>query len=97
MRLNIVLSAVLLSCSAAALADDAAAPSAADQAKPIPEHAQKSCLRETGSRIPSRHEDGCLGVHGTTYSRDDLQSEGQGEIGEGLWRYDPALQITGHR
>ncbi|GAC1629342.1 MAG: hypothetical protein NVS9B10_20420 [Nevskia sp.] len=97
MRLNIALSILLLlSCSAAAFADDSAA-AAADQAKPIPEHAQKSCLRDTGSRIPSRHEDGCLSVHGTSYSREDLQSEGQGLVGEGLWRYDPALQITGRR
>jgi len=89
---------LLLSCSASAFAEEAATPAAAaDVGNPIPEHLQKTCLRETGSRIPRRHDDDCLAVHGSVYSREDLESDGQSLPGEGLWRFDPALSIGSRR
>lgn len=99
MRIHTILPALLLSCSAGVFAEEAAtaAPSA-DESKPVPEHLQKTCLRETGSRIPHRHgPDDCLAVHGSAYNRDDLESGGQALVGEGLWRLDPALTISRSR
>lgn len=69
---------------------------AADDSKPASKPVKtavpdRTCLRDTGSRIPPRpHE--CSGV-GHSYSEKDIDRTGKTTVGEALRLLDPAVTI----
>jgi hypothetical protein len=52
--------------------------------------AEKTCVRETGSRIKVKEKD-CIGP-GRTYSRDELDNTGAFDTAEALRKVDPSIQ-----
>ena len=64
-------------------------------AKQVPEPGSRNCVRETGSHI-RRHDQPCLPVNGNSYSKEDLDRTGYGNIGQALQALDPNVQVTGH-
>lgn len=63
----------------------------------------RTCLRETGSRIRTStatdtrgsetdaDRRGCLGANGRSYSRDDIRRTGEVDLGDALRRLDPSI------
>jgi hypothetical protein len=52
--------------------------------------AEKTCVRETGSRIKVKEKE-CIGP-GRTYSRDELDNTGEFDTAEALRKIDPSIQ-----
>ncbi len=103
--------AVLLGLAASAVAAPAPAPpqpvvqpkgaatrrDARADAKPVhavPAPDARHCLRQTGSLIPAARGQ-CLAVPGASYSRDDLERTGAGDLGRALQMLDPSVTV-GH-
>jgi hypothetical protein len=52
------------------------------------------CIKETGTRIKrSKDKNGCNGLPGTSYEREDIDRTGAISAGEALERLDPSIQI----
>lgn len=52
-----------------------------------------NCVTETGSRIKAKDKNGCNGLPGRSYDKDDIDRTGALTIGEALQRLDPSIQI----
>ncbi|MGH8109536.1 MAG: hypothetical protein ACREO1_12580 [Arenimonas sp.] len=53
------------------------------------------CITDTGTRIKHRAKDknGCNGLAGNSYDRDDLDRTGALTVGEALMHLDPSISI----
>lgn len=53
------------------------------------------CVTETGTRIKTRAKDknGCNGLPGRSYDKDDIDRTGALTVGEALQLLDPSIQI----
>jgi hypothetical protein len=61
-----------------------------DVARPLIQPGDRSCLRETGSRIPPKPGH-CLPVNGRSYSQEDLRRTGATRTADALRMLDPAI------
>ena len=79
-----------------AQAQEAAAQTDAADTKPF----NRTCLRETGSRIrardPATGKRACIAEPGNAYSKDDIDSTGQVDLAKALRQLDPAVSVSGH-
>ena len=57
-------------------------------AKPRDAH----CLRETGTRIKRRDKNGCISAFGRSYTREELDRTGHGDLASALSTLDPAVR-----
>jgi hypothetical protein len=69
----------------------AAAPNNHSPVKP----GDRNCLRDTGSLIPAKKGE-CLPVTGRSYTKKELDSTGETNIGPALQKLDPSVQIRGN-
>ena len=57
--------------------------------------AKTNCVTETGSRIKrAKDKNGCNGLPGSSYDKDDIDRTGANTIGEALERLDPSIRIS---
>lgn len=53
------------------------------------------CIKDTGTRIKrSKDKNGCNGLPGNSYEREDLDRTGANTAGEALERLDPSIRIS---
>lgn len=55
----------------------------------------RNCIRDTGSLIPAKKGQ-CLPVTGRSYSKKELDSTGENNLGPALQKLDPSVQIRGN-
>lgn len=55
----------------------------------------RNCLQDTGSLIPAKKGQ-CLPVTGRSYSKKDIDSTGETNLGPALQKLDPAITIHGN-
>lgn len=70
-----------------AATDETVAISAAD-AEP-----DRRCVRETGTRIPARDDDGCTALPGDSYDRDDIDRTGAIDTADAIRKLSPSATI----
>ncbi len=80
---------LILSAGLASAADATAA--SAEPTKPGVEQQPVSCLRETGTRIPTKPGE-CVSAPGTSYSREVLQETGRVNLDDALRQIDPRIR-----
>ena len=57
--------------------------------------AKSDCIKETGTRIKrAKDKQGCNGLPGNSYDRDDIERTGANTVGEALERLDPSIRIS---
>ncbi len=54
--------------------------------------ADSRCLRETGTRIKRRDDNGCLTASGRSYSREEIQRTGAFNLGEAIQKLEPSAR-----
>jgi len=67
----------------------------ADKKHTVPPLDSRSCIRETGSRIPPPKGQ-CLPVAGNSYTQKDIQRTGATNVGQALQMLDPSVTVHGH-
>lgn len=80
--------------SASATSNQQAATSTG-KTRAVPPLDSRSCIRDTGSHIPSPKGQ-CLPVAGSSYSQQDLQRTGANNLGQALQMLDPSVTAHGH-
>jgi len=55
-----------------------------------------NCIRDTGTHLQHRDENGCLSVPGRSYSKADMDSTGATTAGDALKSLSPSLTVTHH-
>ena len=70
-----------------------AAITADDGDQPVVDKAGKNsnCIQETGTRIKRRDGNGCNGLAGRSYSKEDIDSTGASDAGDALRLLDPSI------
>jgi hypothetical protein len=82
----------------AAAADPAVTPAPADEtvaisASDAPRSEENACIRETGTRIAARDEEGCTGAPGDSYDRDDIDRTGAVDTADAIRKLSPSATI----
>ena len=54
---------------------------------------ERGCIRETGTRIDARDEDGCTGAPGESFDRDDIDRTGATDTADALRKLSPKVTI----
>lgn len=89
--LSIVANATTADVTVTASSDDVSI--AADKSDVV--IAKSNCIKETGSRIKrAKDKEGCNGLPGNSYDRDDIERTGAITVGEVLERLDPSIRIS---
>ena len=109
LMLAAVLSGVVFAASAQTPVAEPEAPVATDTAVAVPVAApdadrddsvvaktrptERSCVQQTGSRIPNRNQAGkCNGEAGNSYTREELLGTGRVDIGDALRALDTSIR-----
>ena len=54
---------------------------------------ERRCVRETGTRIPARDDDGCTSLPGDSYDRDDIDRTGAIDTADAIRKLSPSATI----
>lgn len=65
-----------------------------DAKRAVPAPGSRNCIRSTGSLLPAP-KGKCLPVAGNSYSQEDLQRTGAGNVGQALQMLDPSIRVGG--
>ncbi len=84
-----LLAGLALGLAGTALADGDAAP---QPAAPAADTGSKTCIHETGSRLPRKAGE-CLAVPGRSYDSQDLQNTGAVDLSEALRQLDSSVTV----
>jgi hypothetical protein len=63
--------------------------------QPVPKPGDRNCLQTTGSLIAAKPGT-CLPVHGSSYSKEDIDRTGQPDTARALQMLDPRITVGGH-
>ena len=54
---------------------------------------ERRCVRDTGTRVAARDEDGCTALPGESYDRDDIDRTGAVDTADAIRRLTPSATV----